>query len=53
MQKKSKVLLVEPDGPARAAIGPNPLDPAVGPEAARAGRAQAGAVAEDVRALWQ
>ncbi|MCU1693727.1 MAG: Patatin, partial [Frankiales bacterium] len=47
-----RVLLVEPDDAARAAFGANPLDPATRAPAARAGHAQAAAVAGAVRELW-
>lgn len=48
----SEVLVVHADEAARAAFGANPLDPATRGPSARAGRAQAAAVADDVRALW-
>ncbi|HEV2236429.1 MAG TPA: patatin-like phospholipase family protein [Ktedonobacterales bacterium] len=46
-------VIVSPDAAARAAIGPNVLDPAHRAASATAGRAQAAAVAERVRAVWQ
>ncbi|GAA2191692.1 patatin-like phospholipase family protein [Micromonospora lupini] len=48
----SRVVVVTPDAAARAAIGRNVLDPARRAGAARAGWAQAAAVADEVRALW-
>jgi NTE family protein len=46
-------LVISPDAPALAAIGENPLDPAARRSAAEGGRAQAGRVAEQVRAIWR
>ncbi|MFC4017426.1 patatin-like phospholipase family protein [Micromonospora sp. GCM10011542] len=46
------VVVVSPDAAARAAIGRNVLDPARRAGAARAGRAQAAGVADEVAALW-
>lgn len=48
-----RATLVTPDRAARQAIGNNVLDPARRPPAARAGRAQAPAVAAAVRAVWE
>jgi NTE family protein len=48
----ARVLLVAPDADAARAIGRNPLDPARRAPAARAGRAQAAAVAAEVRSVW-
>lgn len=48
----SSAVLVTPDAAARAAFGRNVLDPAARPASARAGRAQAAAVAAEVRAVW-
>jgi NTE family protein len=45
-------VVVSLDSAATAAIGPNPLDPARRPDAARAGRQQADAVADRVRTVW-
>jgi NTE family protein len=45
-------LIISPDIDARKAIGSNSLDPARRAGSARAGRAQAAAVADEVRALW-
>lgn len=45
-------VVISPDGASRAAIGKNVLDPAARPPAARAGRAQAAAHADEVRELW-
>ncbi|MFG2104954.1 patatin-like phospholipase family protein [Micromonospora echinaurantiaca] len=48
----SQVAVVAPDAAARAAIGRNVLDPARRAAAARAGRAQAAAVRDEVAAVW-
>ncbi|MEU0152402.1 patatin-like phospholipase family protein [Micromonospora fulviviridis] len=48
----ARVAVVSPDRAARAAIGRNVLDPARRAAAARAGFAQAAAVAEEVAAVW-
>ncbi|MGW5555782.1 patatin-like phospholipase family protein [Micromonospora sp. NPDC003944] len=48
----SRVVVVTPDAAARTAIGRNVLDPARRAGAARAGRAQADGVADEVAALW-
>lgn len=48
----ARSILLSPDDAARAAIGGNVLDPARRAAAAEAGRAQAAAVAEAVRAVW-
>ncbi|MEU8011351.1 patatin-like phospholipase family protein [Micromonospora parva] len=48
----SRVVVVTPDAAARTAIGRNVLDPARRAGAARAGRTQAGEVADEVAALW-
>lgn len=48
----SSAVLVTPDDAARAAFGRNTLDPARRPPSARAGLAQAAAVAAEVRAVW-
>ena len=48
----ARVVVVTPDAAARAAIGRNVLDPARRAGAARAGRAQAAVVADEVSALW-
>lgn len=52
LNKKATVLTIEPDDEARAAIGPNPLDPAAAGPAAQAGRAQAAGVAAEVAKVW-
>ncbi|MEU6204340.1 patatin-like phospholipase family protein [Micromonospora musae] len=49
----ARVAVVSPDVAARAAIGRNVLDPARRAGAARAGRAQADAVAGEVAAVWR
>ncbi|WP_308252210.1 patatin-like phospholipase family protein [Pseudonocardia sp. KRD291] len=48
----SAAVLVTPDAAARKAFGRNVLDPAGRPPSARAGRTQAAAVADGVRAVW-
>ncbi len=48
----SRVAVVSPDAASRAAIGRNVLDPAARAPSARAGRAQAAAVAERVAEAW-
>jgi NTE family protein len=45
-------LVVTPDAPALAAIGPNPLDPAARRAAAEGGRAQASRISAQARAVW-
>ena len=47
------VLVLSPDEGSRQAIGPNVLDVAARVASARAGYAQAAAVADDVRAHWE
>ncbi len=47
-----RTVIVQPDAEARRAFGRNVLDPARRPGAARAGRRQAAAVADGVRAVW-
>jgi NTE family protein len=49
----SRVAVVSPDAASRAAIGKNVLDPAAREPSARAGRAQAAAVAARVAQVWQ
>ncbi|MEV6957156.1 patatin-like phospholipase family protein [Streptomyces sp. NPDC051183] len=49
----SLVAVLSPDRAARRAFGRNMLDRTRGPAAARAGRIQAAACAEAVRAVWQ
>lgn len=53
VEKKAKVLVLRPDEAALAAMGLNPLDPATAQPSAQAGRAQAEALADDVRELWE
>lgn len=48
----ARVAVVSPDPAARAALGPNSLDPARRAPSARAGREQAAAVLLGVRAVW-
>lgn len=50
--KRKNTLVIRPDDDSLAAFGANPLDPATARPAAQAGRAQAAAVAADVRGLW-
>ena len=52
LRRSARVAVVAPDAAARAAIGRNVLDPARRAGAARAGRAQAAAVADEVAAVW-
>jgi NTE family protein len=52
LRRHSRVALVAPDRLARRAIGRNVLDPARRAPAARAGRAQAVALAETVAEVW-
>ncbi|MGY1710920.1 patatin-like phospholipase family protein [Geodermatophilus sp. SYSU D00758] len=49
----ARVAVVSPDDAARRAIGRNVLDPAARAAAARAGRAQATAVLDEVAGVWQ
>ncbi len=51
--KRKNTLAIRPDEDSLAAFGANPLDPATARPAAQAGRAQAAAVADDVRSLWE
>ncbi len=53
LRERSRVAFVSPDAAALAAIGRNALDPARRPQSARAGRAQAGDVAPEIRAVWE
>ena len=50
--KRKKTLAIRPDSDSLAAFGANPLDPETARPAAQAGRAQAAAIAADVRDLW-
>ncbi|MFC4149735.1 patatin-like phospholipase family protein [Micromonospora mangrovi] len=52
LRRSARVVVVTPDAAARRAIGRNVLDPARRAGAARAGRAQAAAVADSVAAVW-
>jgi len=52
LEKKAAVVTIRPDQASVAAIGPNPLDPAAAQPAAKAGRAQAASVADEVKAVW-
>ena len=49
----SRVAVVSPDAASRSAIGRNVLDPAAREPSARAGRAQAAAVAARIAEVWQ
>jgi len=53
LRRQARVVQVSPDAAAREAIGRNALDPGRRPHAARAGRAQAAAVADEVRTVWE
>jgi NTE family protein len=48
----SKVLVIEPDAASRAAMGANPLDPAVRKPSAEAGLAQGRRIAGEVETFW-
>ncbi len=48
----SRVLVIEPNTEARAAIGSNPLDPAIRAPTALAARRQGAMIAEKVRDFW-
>ena len=52
LQKSASLLTVQPDDASLAAMGPNPLDPAMAKPAAQAGRAQAADVVAAVREVW-
>ena len=52
LRVSARVALVTPDAAALAAIGRNVLDPAKRAGAARAGLAQAAAVADELRSVW-
>lgn len=52
LEKKATVLTIKPDEESLAAAGSNPLDPATAGPAARAGRAQAQQVLDEVAAMW-
>ena len=53
LREHAKVVVIRRDAAARAAAGRNPLDPARRGPSARAGRAQAAAVAAAVEAVWR
>lgn len=53
LSRCAHVFLITPDDQSIAAIGPNPYDPQRTPEAARAGRAQAEAITDELTSLWQ
>jgi NTE family protein len=52
LRKAAEVHVVVADGTALGAFGTNPLDPATREPSARAGRAQAEVVLDEVRAFW-
>ena len=52
LEKSASLLTIRPDDASVAAMGANPLDPAAAKPAAQAGRAQAAAVADEVREVW-
>jgi NTE family protein len=52
LRENARVALVAPDAAARRAIGTRMLDPARRGPAARAGRAQAAAVADEIAEVW-
>jgi NTE family protein len=52
LEETGSVAVVYPDDGALAAMGPNPLDPAFRAAAARAGRNQAAALADDIAEFW-
>ncbi|SCG72577.1 patatin-like phospholipase family protein [Micromonospora inositola] len=52
LRRSARVTVVAPDAAARRAIGRNVLDPARRAGAARAGRAQAAAVSDEVARVW-
>jgi NTE family protein len=51
--KRKKTLVIRPDEESLRAFGFNPLDPATAKPSAQAGRAQAAALVDDVRTLWE
>ena len=53
LEKSKGTLVIRPDEASLAAIGFNPLDPATAKPSAQAGRAQAEAEVEAVRAVWE
>jgi len=52
LEKRKSTVVVRPDEASLAAMGSNPLDPATARPSAQAGRAQAAALLDDVRAIW-
>lgn len=50
---RKRTFVIRPDEDSLVAFGANPLDPATAQPSARAGRAQAAGLADDVRALWE
>jgi NTE family protein len=52
IEKRKSTVVIRPDDESLAAIGTNPLDPETARPAAQAGRAQASAVLDAVRAVW-
>lgn len=53
IEARKRTVLIRPDEASLAAIGFNPLDPATGKPSAQAGRAQAEAEVDAVRAVWE
>lgn len=53
VEQRQQTLVIRPDEASLAAIGFNPLDPATGKPSAQAGRAQAEAEVDAVRAVWE
>lgn len=53
VEKAAKILTIRPDDATVAVMGSNPLDPATAKPAAQAGRAQAEALVDNVRAIWE
>ena len=51
--KRKSTLVIRPDEDSLTAFGANPLDPATARPAAQAGRAQAKAVVDEARVLWE
>lgn len=52
VEKRKNTVIVRPDEASLAAMGSNPLDPETARPSAQAGRAQAAAILDEVRAIW-
>jgi len=52
LPRSTRVVLISPDEPTRAAIGPNVFDPTRRGAAAAAGRVQGRAAAAGIQELW-